>query len=567
MKRNISMFLQLLLIILMMISFLFTSLLVPSVSATTLNTISTCLINYKVSNFSVYPTRNHAGNSYYNLLDFSIQNLRFAACSKPKPTVIIVPESKEQLVSSVLCCRQGSYEIRVRCGGHSYEGTSSVSFDGSPFVVIDLMKLDGVSVDVDSETAWVQGGATLGQTYYAISRASNVHGFSAGSCPTVGVGGHISGGGYGFLSRKYGLAADNVVDALLVDAEGRLLDRKAMGEEIFWAIRGGGGGIWGIIYAWKIRLLKVPKTVTSFIIPRPGSKRYVSQLVHKWQLVAPKLEDEFYLSISMSSPSKGNIPIEINAQFSGFYLGTKTEAISILNEAFSELGVLEGDCKEMSWIESTLFFSELNDVANSSDVSRLKERYFENKSYFKAKSDYVKTPISVGGIMTALNVLEKEPNGHVILDPYGGAMQRISEEAIAFPHRKGNLFGIQYLVVWKEKDNNNIVKSNIGYIEWIREFYNTMAPHVSSSPRAAYVNYMDLDLGVMDDYLLPCTSTTASANHAVERARVWGEKYFLNNYDRLVKAKTKIDPLNVFRHQQGIPPLFASMQEYTYSSK
>ncbi|MCE6981795.1 FAD-binding oxidoreductase, partial [Pseudomonas frederiksbergensis] len=170
---------------------LFTSLLVPSVSATTLNTISTCLINYKVSNFSVYPTRNHAGNSYYNLLDFSIQNLRFAACSKPKPTVIIVPESKEQLVSSVLCCRQGSYEIRVRCGGHSYEGTSSVSFDGSPFVVIDLMKLDGVSVDVDSETAWVQGGATLGQTYYAISRASNVHGFSAGSCPTVGVGGHI----------------------------------------------------------------------------------------------------------------------------------------------------------------------------------------------------------------------------------------------------------------------------------------------------------------------------------------------------------------------------------------
>ncbi|XP_009783708.1 berberine bridge enzyme-like D-2 isoform X2 [Nicotiana sylvestris] len=540
MKRNISMSLQRLLIILMMISFLFTSLLVPSVSATNLNTISTCLINYK--------------------------NLRFAASSKPKPTVIIVPESKEQLVSSVLCCRQGSYEIRVRCGGHSYEGTSYVSFDGSPFVVIDLMKLDDVSVDLDSETAWVQGGATLGQTYYAISRASDVHGFSAGSCPTVGVGGHISGGGFGFLSRKYGLAADNVVDALLVDAEGRLLDRKAMGEEVFWAIRGGGGGIWGIIYAWKIRLLKVPKTVTSFIVPSPGSKRYVSQLVHKWQLVAPKLDDDFYLSISMSSASKGNIPIEINAQFSGFYLGTKTEAISILNEAFPELGVVESDCKEMSWIESTLFFSELDNVANTSDVSRLKERYFENKSYFKAKSDHVKTPISVGGIMTALDVLEKEPNGYVIFDPYGAAMQRISEEAIAFPHRKGNLFRIQYLVVWKEKDNNNIAKSN-GYIEWIREFYNTMAPHVSSSPRAAYVNYMDLDLGVMDDYLMLNTSITASADHAVERARVWGEKYFLNNYDRLVKAKTKIDPLNVFRHQQGIPPMFASMPEHTYSSK
>ncbi|XP_060174346.1 berberine bridge enzyme-like D-2 [Lycium barbarum] len=545
MKRNTSMFPKLPIMIL--ISFVsFTSLLVPSFSTSTnLDTICTCLINYNVSNFSVYPTSvDSAASNYFNLLDFSIQNLRFAASFMPKPTVIIVPESKEQLVSSVRCSRRGSYEIRVRCGGHSYEGTSSVSVDGSPFVIIDLMKLDGVSVDLDSGTGWVQGGATLGQTYYAISQASNVHGFAAGSCPTVGVGGHISGGGFGFLSRKYGLAADNVVDALLVDAQGRLLDRKAMGEDVFWAIRGGGGGIWGIIYAWKIRLLKVPKTVTSFIVSRSGSKSYVSQLVHKWQLVAPKLDDEFYLSVSVSG---GKTP-EINTQFNGFHLGPRTEAISILNEAFPELGVLKHDCKEMSWIESTLFFSDLDNAANSSYVSLLKERYFEKKTYFKAKSDYVETPISMGGIMATLDVLEKEPKGLIILDPYGGAMQRISEEAIAFPHRKGNLFGIQYLVQWKEKDN--IGKSN-AYIEWIREFYNTMAPFVSSAPRAAYVNYMDLDLGMMD-YLLLNTSNT---NHAVERARVWGEKYFLNNYDRLVKAKTTIDPLNVFRHQQGIPPI------------
>ncbi|KAF3619317.1 hypothetical protein FXO38_32984 [Capsicum annuum] len=127
-----------------------------------------------------------------------------------------------------------------------------------------LFVLDRVSLDLHSGTAWVQGGATLEQTYYAISQASNVHGFAAGSCPTVGVGGHISGGGFGFLSRKYGIAVDSVVDALLVDAQGQILDRESMGEEVFWAIRGGGGGIWGIIYAWKIRLLEVPKTVTSF---------------------------------------------------------------------------------------------------------------------------------------------------------------------------------------------------------------------------------------------------------------------------------------------------------------
>ncbi|KAM3304678.1 reticuline oxidase [Capsicum chacoense] len=531
-----------------LVSFVFISLLVP-VSSTTSTSLDTCLINYNVS---VYRTR----DDYFNyLLDFSIQNLRFAESFMPKPMVIIVPESKEQLVNSVLCCRQGSYEIRVRCGGHSYEGTSSVSLEGSgePFVVIDLMQLDRVSLDLRSGTAWVQGGATLGQTYYAISQASNVRGFAAGSCPTVGVGGHISGGGFGFLSRKYGLAADNVVDALLVDAQGRILDRESMGEEVFWAIRGGGGGIWGIIYAWKIRLLEVPKTLTSFVVSRPGSKSVVSRLVHKWQFVAPKLVDDFYLSVSIRSAAVASRGIgEMNAQFNGFYLGPRTEAISALNEAFPELRVLKHDCKEMSWIESILFFSDLD---SSSNVSRLKERYFDKKSYFKAKSDYVKTPISMNGILTTLDVLEKEPKGHIILDPYGGAMERISENAIAFPHRKGNLFGIQYLVDWKTKDNS-VAKSN-AYIEWIREFYDTMAPFVSTAPRAAYVNYMDLDLGVMDYLLL---NTTADRD-AVERARVWGQKYFLNNYDRLVKAKTTIDPLNVFRHQQGIPPMFTKMQE------
>ncbi|PHT51181.1 hypothetical protein CQW23_10928 [Capsicum baccatum] len=531
-----------------LVSFVFISLLVPVLS-TTSTSLDTCLINYNVS---VYRTR----DDYFNyLLDFSIQNLRFAESFMPKPMVIIVPESKEQLVNSVLCCRQGSYEIRVRCGGHSYEGTSSVSLEGSgePFVVIDLMQLDRVSLDLRSGTAWVQGGATLGQTYYAISQASNVRGFAAGSCPTVGVGGHISGGGFGFLSRKYGLAADNVVDALLVDAQGRILDRESMGEEVFWAIRGGGGGIWGIIYAWKIRLLEVPKTLTSFVVSRPGSKSVVSRLVHKWQFVAPKLVDDFYLSVSIRSAAVASRGIgEMNAQFNGFYLGPRTQAISALNEAFPELRLLKHDCKEMSWIESILFFSDLD---SSSNVSRLKERYFDKKSYFKAKSDYVKTPISMNGILTTLDVLEKEPKGHIILDPYGGAMERISENAIAFPHRKGNLFGIQYLVDWKTKDNS-VAKSN-AYIEWIREFYDTMAPFVSTAPRAAYVNYMDLDLGVMDYLLL---NTTADRD-AVERARVWGQKYFLNNYDRLVKAKTTIDPLNVFRHQQGIPPMFTKMQE------
>ncbi|XVE63967.1 hypothetical protein DITRI_Ditri07aG0063100 [Diplodiscus trichospermus] len=460
----------------------------------------------------------------------------------PKPIAIILPESKEQLIGTLLCCTEGAWEIRVRCGGHSYEGTSSVASDGAPFVIIDMMNLNRVAVDLETETAWVEGGATLGETYHAIAESSSIHGFSAGSCPTVGAGGHIGGGGFGLLSRKYGLAADNVIDALLLNADGEILDRQAMGEDVFWAIRGGGGGVWGIIYAWKIKLLKVPKTVTSFIVSRPGSKADVAKLVDKWQHVAPNLQGDLYLSCFVGAGLPERKAIGMSATFKGFFLGPRREAISILGRVFPQLGVAEEDCKETSWIESVLFFSGLGDGARVSD---LKNRYLKDKNYFKAKSDYVRYPINLTGIEAALEILNKEPKGYVILDPYGGMMNNISSESTAFPHRQGNLYTIQYLVEWHEQDKN---KSN-DYIEWIRGFYNAMAEHVSWGPRAAYINYMDFDLGVME-----LINTSVPSEDAVEVARAWGEKYFLNNYDRLVKAKTLIDPNNVFKNQQGIPP-------------
>ncbi|GAV71992.1 FAD_binding_4 domain-containing protein/BBE domain-containing protein [Cephalotus follicularis] len=510
--------------------------------------ITSCLSYQNINNFTTLRNNEDESSFYYKILNYSIQNLRFVEPTIPKPLAIILPESVEQLVSSVLCCREGLWEIRVRCGGHSYEGTSWVASDGIPFVIIDMMNLNKISVDLESELAWVEGGATLGETYYEIAKSSNIHGFSAGSCPTVGVGGHFSGGGFGLLSRKYGVAADNVVDALLVDANGRLLDRQGMGEDVFWAIRGGGGGVWGIVYAWKIQLLRVPRVVTGFIVSRPGNKSYVAKLVHEWQYVGPNLQDEFYLSCFVGAHLPEAKTVGISATFKGFYLGPRSEAVSILEQAFPELGIVEEDCKEMSWIDSILFFSGLG---NGSSLSDLRNRLLQDKNYFKAKSDYVRNQISLTGIKAALDILEKEPKGYVILDPYGGIMHNISSDSIAFPHRFGNLFTSQYLVVWYEEDNE---KSN-GYTEWIKGLYNAMTPFVSWGPRAAYVNYVDFDLGVME--FISNGTTSVPSEDAVEIARQWGEKYFLKNYDRLVRAKTLIDPNNVFTNQQGIPPMAA----------
>jgi len=477
------------------------------------------------------------------LLLFSLQNLRFTDPKYPKPSLIILPQSKEQLVDGFLCSKHAGFEARIRCGGHSYEGLSSTANDGKPFLIIDLMDLDQVVVDLKSETAWVEGGATLGNVYLTVAgKTGGEYGFSGGTCPTIGSGGHFSGGGFGFLSRKYGLAADNVVDALLVRPDGQVLERTAMGEDVFWALRGGGGGSFGIVYAWKIKILKVPSKVTAFQVSREGKIENISQLVHEWQHVGPYLDDTYYLSVSLSAidNDKGNISVV----FKGLYLGNRFEAISIINRKFPNLKIREDQYNEMSWIESILYFSNLRE---GSTIEDLRNRYLQKKTYFKAKSDYVRASIPLEGLKGALNFLAKEPKGTIIMYPYGGQMAQIPSDSIAFPHRKGNLYGIQYLVSWaKESEKNRDL-----YLTWIREFYEFMAPFVSANPRAAYVNYLDLDLGGLNDNVV---GPRGGAYDAVEKGRVWGEKYFLDNYERLVKAKTMVDPCNLFRHPQGIPP-------------
>ncbi|KAJ1267375.1 hypothetical protein BS78_07G051400 [Paspalum vaginatum] len=496
--------------------------------------------------------------SYEAALLVSVQNLRFAGAGAPKPTAVVVPSSLEELRACVRCARASGLVVRLRSGGHSYEGVSYTTEDGAAFAVVDLAALDGVRVDAGARTAWVEAGATLGQVYSAVAAASPALAFSAGSCPTVGAGGHVAGGGFGLLSRKYGLAGDNVVDAVLVDAGGRVLDRAAMGEDVFWAIRGGGGGSWGAVYAWRVRLRPVPERVTAFIVNRPGSADAVARLVSAWQHVAPWLPDEFYVSafVGAGLPELKNRTAggTTSVTFKGLYLGPRRDALEILAARFPEIGPLADlGAREMSWIESVLFFSGLPE---GSSVADLADRVLHAKTYFKAKSDYVRRPTALDQLARAVALLSEQPKASVIFDPYGGAMDRVAPGDLPFPHRRGNIHGVQYIVEWAAADDGRSEE----YVDWLRRFYAFMGPFVSKNPRAAYVNYMDLDLGTNN------WSSSASEGRRrrgggsspspdVEAARAWGERYFMGNYDRLVRAKTLIDPDNVFRNAQSIPPL------------
>ena len=497
-----------------------------------------CLYHYSHNSTStskvVYTQSN---SSYSSILQFSIQNLRFESNTTTKPLLIVTPVEVSQIQATIICSQRHGFQIRTRSGGHDYEGLSYVS--EVPFVIIDLINYSKIEVDVDNSTAWVQAGATVGELYYSISNKSKTLGFPAGVCPTVGVGGQFSGGGYGFLMRKYGLAADNIIDAHIIDVNGRLLDREAMGEDLFWAIRGGGGASFGVILAWKIKLVPVPPTVTVFRVPRTLEQN-ATELIHKWHLVANKLDEDLTIRINLQRVnSSKNGELTVQATFESMFLGGVDQLIPLMQESFPELGLVREDCTEMSWIESVLY---LAGFASDQAPEVLLNRTQSAILFFKGKSDYVRDPIPDFGLegLWPLFYEDEAQYAIMIFNPYGGRMDEIPESEIPFPHRAGNICKIQHIVYWQEGGDEVAQR----HINWIRRLYSYMEPFVSKSPRAAYVNYRDLDIGVNNN-----------GYTSYKQASIWGHKYFKNNFNRLARVKTKVDPLNFFRNEQSIPSL------------
>lgn len=468
-------------------------------------------------------------SQYPSILQSSIRNLRFQNASS-KPQCIVTPYHEAHIKAAVLCSKQHHMHVRVRSGGHDYEGLSYVSESDVPFIIIDLFQIRSIDVDIKNELAWVGAGATIGELYYTISASSNVHGFPAGSCPTVGVGGHISGGGFGTMFRKYGLAADNVVDAKLVDVNGNVLDRNSMGEDLFWAIRGGGGASFGVIFSWKVKLVRVPPTVTVSKTVRT-MEQGATKLLHKWQTAAHKLHQDLFVHAVIEV--NGNKTVQVS--FDALFLGTAERLLSLIQSSFPELGVARDDCKEMRWIQSVLYFAGYS-ITESIDI--LLSRKTESIQFFKAKSDYVKEAIPETGLEGLYKMVkeEEESSAALILTPYGGRMSRIRSWETPFPHRSGNLYGIQYTVEWEAAEETE------KHIGWMRRLYKYMEPYVSKSPRGAYLNYRDVDLG-----------RNSKRNTSYDEARVWGLKYFNNNFNRLVRVKTWSDPHNFFWNEQSIP--------------
>ena len=487
------------------------------------------LVDPSCGGLTILPSSDDA--SFTSALNFSIPNLKFDEPQYAPPSFLLYPCSTQQVQSIVVCATNSEWLLRVRSGGHGYTGQGSVADDGFRFVLVDLMNLTRVTVDVAGSTAVVQAGATLGEVYYHVSAASNDSlAFPAGTCPTVGIGGYLAGGGYGLLGRLHGLAADHVLDCSLVAANGSLLTRANMSSDVFWALRGGGGGAYGIVVEWTVSLVPVSAVVTQFGAGVTGAAQ-VAALLPQWQAFAPNAPGDVYISCFLAVNGDG----EVFASFSGLALMTASEVLSFVAAGFPLLNLSLAQTHEMSFIEAVVDFGA--GMEPNPTVESLLDRAYYGKSYYAAKSDYVVSPLTAGangGIETFLSALLAQPHAWAMLDPYGGAMSLVAPDALPFPHRAGNLFSIQYQTVWFQPSDEDSRRAGL------RTIHDAMTPFVSSNPRRAYSNYPDADLGAA------WNGTTTLTQNAQ-----WGLPYFSGNFERLVEAKTQIDPANVFRNAQS----------------
>ncbi|KAI9122465.1 hypothetical protein K1719_006305 [Acacia pycnantha] len=507
-----------------------------SSSSSSHNTFIGCLVNHSepsppITSAIFTPTN----ASFSSVLEAYIRNLRFNNSYTRKPYLILTALHVSHVQAAVTCAQKHNLLMKIRSGGHDYEGVSYIA--ERPFFILDMFNLRSVEVDIDTETASVQAGATLGEVYYRIAEKSKTHAFPAGVCPTVGVGGHISGGGYGNMMRKYGLSVDNVLDAQIVDVHGRLLDRKSMGEDLFWAITGGGGASFGVVISYKLKLVRVPEVVTVFQVAKTLEQN-ATDILYKWQHVAPSIDNDLFIRVIIDVVNgTQNVTRTVRVTFIAMFLGDSNRLLSIMKQSFPELGLKQSDCIETSWLQSVLFWTNIN---ITSPVEILLDRMPQSLTYLKRKSDYVKEPIPKEGLEGIWKKMIQLKDTILYFNPYGGRMAEIPATATPFPHRAGNLWKVQYQANWNEAGKELADH----YIELTRKLHKYMTPYVSMNPREAFFNYKDLDLGI-----------NHNGKNSYQEGRVYGVEYFKDNFDRLVRIKTQVDPSNFFRNEQSIPTL------------
>lgn len=199
-----------------------------------------------------------------------------------RPVLIVRPTGAADVIDAVNHARENGLPLGVRGGGHSVAGNGTV--DGG--VLVDLSSLKGLHVDAGAHAARVNAGVLVGE----LDRETQLFALAtpSGRVTTTGIAGFTLGGGYGWLSPKWGLACDNVISADVVTADGRLVTASAdENDDLFWGLRGGGGNF-GVVTGFDYKLYPIgPEIIAGAIAWRAESAAEVLDMCRAVMEKAP----------------------------------------------------------------------------------------------------------------------------------------------------------------------------------------------------------------------------------------------------------------------------------------
>ncbi|HEY1577382.1 MAG TPA: FAD-binding oxidoreductase [Terracidiphilus sp.] len=408
-----------------------------------------------------------------------------------RPAAVVCPTGTADIITAVQFASEHSLPVAIRCGGHNVAGTAV----GDGAIVIDMGCFKTVRVDPKARTARA-GGGTLWCEYDHETQAFGLAS-PGGAISTTGIAGLTLGGGYGYLSRRYGMACDNLLSADVFTASSGFVHASANSHpDLFWALRGGGGNF-GVVTALEYQLHPLRELLGGMIVFPLEMSKPVLQLFRELNLAAS--DDISLLAAIIPTPDGGRVVAVVLCD-----IGTSGEGERAVRRLREVGSVLMDTFARIPYCTMQRQF----------DVSYPKgQRHYWKSAFLKTFPDEV-IDLVVGAVRTS-----PSPLSAIMFEGYGGAVARVPSDATAFGHRDA-MFNLGILAISTDPVIDAEQKA------WARDSFQKIAPLTTGR---AYVNYM-------------------SEGDDVHTA------YQDTRFQRLAAIKAQYDPDNLFRFNHNIPP-------------
>jgi FAD/FMN-containing dehydrogenase len=419
-----------------------------------------------------------------------------------RPGLIARCQDAEDVSQAVRFAHENRIVISVRGAGHNIAGNALT--EGGLLVDLSLMK--GVTVDAAARTARVEPGVTLAE----FDAAAQAQGLATplGINSTTGVAGLTLGGGFGWLSRKFGLTIDNLLSADIVTAAGEKLhvDEK-QNPDLFWAIRGGGGNF-GVVTSFEYRLHPVGPQVLSGLIVHPFA--HARDVLRQYRDLADKAPDELTVwAVLRKAPPLPFLPGDVHGK-------------EVVVLAMCHAGKVEDAEKDVAPFRK--IGKPIADVVSPHPYAGWQQafdplltpglrNYWKSHNFPALSNEAIDVLIRYTGMLPS-------PHCEIFVGQLGGAAKRVAMDATAYAQRDA-AYVMNVHTRWEKPDQDRTC------IGWAREMFEAMKPFATGG---VYVNFMPDD----------------------ESERV--EAAYGPNYKRLAELKLRFDPDNLFRLNQNIKP-------------